>query len=291
MSFAHPNTGGAGSSDARSFAILTDVTKCIGCEECVVACKKLNQTGDQDAPWQWQGKATDLSSTRWTTIQSTREGRYVRVHCRHCLDPGCVAACPVGALQITAEGAVSYDATIFMGCRYCLMACPFRMTRYEWESPLPRVRKCILCYENLKAGSLDQPACTEICPTGATIFGGRDAMLAEARRRILAEPDKYINHIWGEHEVGGTSVLYVSDVDLVTAGWPASLGNDAVPDLAVKVLETVPMTFLTVGAAMAGIHWVVKRRQKLAAEAAASVQETDSQDVDIATPTDSEDKS
>ncbi len=254
----------------KSFAILTDVTKCIGCEECVAACKQTNRTGTEDAPWRWQGQATDLSSSRWTTIDRTPEGRFVRVHCRHCLDPGCAAACPVGALKVTSEGTVAYDPTICLGCRYCLVACPFRMTRYEWESTNPRVRKCILCYENIKNGDLDQPACTAECPTGATIFGEREVLLAEARRRIASQPGKYLEHIWGEHEVGGTSVIYISDVDLVTAGWPASLSEHPVPDLAVRVLNTVPVTFLTVGAAMAGIHWVIKRRQKLAAEAAAA---------------------
>jgi formate dehydrogenase iron-sulfur subunit len=249
-----------------SYAILTDVTKCIGCEDCVAACKLTHQTGDEDAPWAWQDKATDLSSTRWTTIQRTEEGRFVRIHCRHCLDPGCAAACPVGALKVTAEGAVDYDPTICMGCRYCMTACPFRMTRYEWESPTPRIRKCILCYEKVNSGEFQQPACTKSCPTGATIFGEREAMLAEARRRIKNGNGKYIDHIWGEHEVGGTSVIYISDVDLVTAGWPASLSEEPVPELAVKVLSTVPTTFLTVAAAMSGIHWVIKRRQKLAAE-------------------------
>jgi formate dehydrogenase iron-sulfur subunit len=251
-----------------SFAILTDVPKCIGCEECVAACKKANDTGETDAPWKWQGDATELSSTRWTTIAHT-QGRHVRVHCRHCLDPACAAACPVGALHTTAEGAVAYDASICMGCRYCMVACPFRMTRYEWDSPIPRVRKCILCHDAVKSGRLSQPACTAACPTGATLFGERDALLAEARKRIQARPDTYINHIWGEHEVGGTSVLYISDVELVSAGWPARLPDHAVPDLAKRVLGTVPTTFLTVGAAMAGIHWIVQRRDKRAAEAAA----------------------
>jgi len=277
------------SSATKSFAILTDVTKCIGCEECVLACKQANDTGLEDAPWQWQGEATDLSSTRWTTIDRTVEGRYVRVHCRHCLDPSCAAACPVGALKITAEGAVAYDPAICMGCRYCLVACPFRMTRYEWESPTPRVRKCILCYDKIKAHLLDQPACTAKCPTGATVFGERDALLVEAKRRIRSEPARYLHHVWGEHEVGGTSVLYISDVDLVTAGWPAGLGHHAEPYLAEQVLQTVPATFLAVGTAMVGIHWVVKRRQKLAAEAAAEVARTDSEQ-GIPEPPDNEEK-
>jgi len=142
------------------------------------------------------------------------------------------------------------------------------MTRYEWDSPMPRVRKCILCYDALTSGELDQPACTAACPTKATIFGEREALLAEARRRIEAAPEKYVNHIWGEEEVGGTSVLYVSDVELTAAAWPEGLPGHAVPELATNVLSTVPATFLTVGAAMAGIHWIVGRRDRLAAEAA-----------------------
>ena len=247
----------------KSIAILTDVTRCIGCEECVAACKKTNETGE-DAPYRWQGRATDVSSTRWTTITSTPEGRFVRVHCRHCLEPGCAAACPVGALKHTESGAVAYDASICMGCRYCMMACPFRLTRYEWDSPLPRVRKCILCYDKLTKGELEQPACTAACPEKATIFGSRDELMAEAHRRIRSSPGRYIDHVWGEKELGGTSVLYISDVDLAGAGWPEALRDEPVPALARSVLNTVPVTFVGVAAAMAGIHWLTERRQRVA---------------------------
>jgi len=257
-----------------SFAILTDVTRCIGCEECVLACKKVNHTGEEDAPWAWQQDPEALSATRWTTIATTPEGRYVRVHCRHCLDPACAAACPVGALHTTPEGAVVYNPTICMGCRYCMVACPFRMTRYGWESASPRVRKCILCYQRVKSGESDQPACTAACPRKATIFGERSKLLAEAHRRIEADPRRYIRHVWGEHEVGGTSVLYISDVDLAGAGWPQNLPGYEIPAYPEKVLHTVPWTFLTVGTVMAGVHWIIRRRQQLAAEQAGSAGQT-----------------
>jgi formate dehydrogenase iron-sulfur subunit len=262
-----------------SMAILTDVTRCIGCEECVAACRLTNGTGP-DAPYRWQRGATALSANRWTTIAAA-DDRFVRLQCRHCLDPSCAAACPVGALQRTPDGAVVYDPAICMGCRYCLVACPFGITRYEWSSPTPRVRKCIMCYHKIAAGELTQPACTAACPTEATIFGERSELLDEARRRIRDNPGKYVDHIWGEHEVGGTSVLYISDVDLAAAGWPETLDNVARPVLAREVLHTVPYTFLGVAAAMYGIHWTFERRNAVAAAERAdkaSSQESDGDD-------------
>lgn len=247
----------------NSMASLTDVTRCIGCEECVAACQATNQTGP-DAPFRWQQRAHDLSATRWTTLAAVDHGRFARVQCRHCLDPSCAAACPVGALQRSQEGPVIYDPEICMGCRYCMLACPFGMTRYEWSSPTPRVRKCIMCYERIAAGELEQPACTAACPTQATVFGEREALLVEARRRIDADPGLYIDHIWGETEVGGTSVLFISDVDLEAAGWPAGLDDVARPVLARQVLHTVPYTFVGVAALMYGVHWTYERRQEVA---------------------------
>jgi formate dehydrogenase iron-sulfur subunit len=138
------------------------------------------------------------------------------------------------------------------------------MTRYEWSSATPRVRKCILCYDKFKAGELAQPACTAACPTQATIFGEREALLAEARRRIAAQPGRYIDRVWGEHEVGGTSVLYISDVDLAEAGWPADLRNASYAALTQAALSTVPWTFAGVGTVAFGVSWVIDRRRRLA---------------------------
>jgi len=255
-------------------AILTDVTKCIGCEECVAACKKTNDTG-VDAPYRWQKDPSDLSSTRWTTMSRGPRGAFVREHCRHCLEPACAAACPVAALVKSDQGPVTYDPDICMGCRYCMMACPFSMTRYEWNSPFPRVRKCIMCYEKIISGELEETACTAACPTEATIYGDREELLEEAHRRIHDNPEKYINHVWGEHEVGGTSVLYLSNVDLHTAGWPSGLGKLARPELARNVLHTVPWTFVGVAATMFGIQWITDRRQKVAEAEGKPAEETD----------------
>jgi formate dehydrogenase iron-sulfur subunit len=247
----------------NQLAILTDVTRCTGCGECVEACRRINDTGP-DAPWAWQRHPEDVSSSRWTTLVRT-SGRSVRLHCRHCLDPACAAACPVGALERTASGAVTYDPSICMGCRYCMVACPFGLTRYEWESPTPRVRKCILCHDRIVSGELEQPACTAACPERATVFGTREALLDEAWSRIRRHPDRYVPHVWGQEEVGGTSVLYLSDVPLDEAGWPATLDDRARPPAAREVLHTVPYTFGGVVVVMAGIHWSLRRRQEVAA--------------------------
>ncbi len=250
------------------WAILTDVTRCIGCEECVAACRRTHDTG-VDAPYRWQGQPSQLSSTRWTTLAQLDDGGFARVQCRHCLDPSCAAACPVGALTKTPEGAVAYDATICMGCRYCMIACPFQVPKYEWDSPLPRVRKCVLCHELIMAGTLTQPACTGACPVEATVFGSRQELLAEARRRIAASPGRYVDHIWGEHEIGGTAVLTIAGARLEGAAWPASLDDQPRPWLARRVLHTVPMTFVGVAATMYGLQWTLDRRRKVAAAAAA----------------------
>ena len=240
-------------------AILTDVTKCIGCWQCVDACARVNGLGpDWRAP---QDLNDGLSARRWTSIVTPASGHYVRKQCRHCLEPACVSVCPVGALYKTPEGAVVYDSNKCMGCRYCMMACPYGIPRYQWDAAVPLVRKCTFCYDRLKANLL--PACVEICPKQATIFGEREALLAEAHRRLRAEPNKYIQRVYGEHEVGGTSVLYISDVPLDFLSYTSNLTEKPLPDLTWVAMASVPPVALGVMALMAGTYWVIKRRMQL----------------------------
>jgi formate dehydrogenase iron-sulfur subunit len=145
-----------------------------------------------------------------------------------------------------------------------MMACPYGIPRYDWDQPVPYIRKCILCYEKLEKG--EQPGCTAACPTGATIFGDRDELIAEGHRRIKAEPDKYLNRVWGEHEFGGTSVLYVSDIDLSFLTYRGQSGIEPLPETTALAMKSVPFAFVGMGAVMYGINWVVKRRMKLAEE-------------------------
>ena len=243
-------------------AILTDVTKCIGCLECVIACKQYNKL-DVDVPRNWH-RNDGLSARNWTSIIEKPGSHYVRKQCRHCLEPACVSACPVGALHETKEGAVVYDIGKCIGCRYCMIACPYGIPRYDWEKPAPYVQKCNLCYERIKQGQ--QPACISVCPTKATIFGDRDELLREAHRRIKENPGKYIDKVFGEFEVGGTSVLYISDIDLGFLSYPLTLGTKALPKTTAPAMESVPVTFVGVGILMGGLHWIVKRREKLQRE-------------------------
>lgn len=242
-----------------SVAILTDVTKCIGCLECVAGCKETNDL-PLDQPRHWQ-KNDGLSARNWTSILRPEEGHYVRKQCRHCLEPACAAACPVGALHQTEKGAVVYDGDKCLGCRYCMMACPYGIPRYDWDQPVPYVRKCILCYERLEKG--EQPGCTAACPTGATIFGERDELIAEGHRRIAEKPDLYINRVWGEHEFGGTSVLYVSDIDLGFLSYAGHPENKALPETTALAMKAVPFAFVGMGGVMYGINWIIKRRMQL----------------------------
>ncbi|MBN2382631.1 4Fe-4S dicluster domain-containing protein [bacterium] len=250
----------------KQMSILTDITRCIGCEKCVMACKELNETGP-DRFWPWQRSLTDLSASRWTTLIRKTGNRYVRQQCRHCLEPACVSACLVGALTLTSEGAVVYDPKVCMGCRYCMMACPYAIPRYSWADPVPYIHKCTLCHEQIMNGSIKEPACTRACPTQATIFGDREALLNEAHRRLKEQPERYpFQQVWGEHEIGGTSVLYLSDMDLSFLNWKPDLGTTPLPLKTWTTLKTVPYTFVAVGAAMFGIHKLIERRMELQAQ-------------------------
>jgi formate dehydrogenase iron-sulfur subunit len=240
-------------------AILTDVTKCDGCYQCVQACAQANGLGpDIPVP---RDAADGLSARRFTAVLEQPAGHYVRKHCRHCLDPACVSACPVGAMQKTPQGPVIYDSNRCMGCRYCMMACPYGIPRYQWDTLTPKICKCTLCYQGIKAGGL--PACVEACPQQATMFGERNELLAEAYRRLEAEPHRYIQQVYGEHEVGGCSVLYVSDVSLDFLWFQNNPGQQPLPELTWMAIKKVPPVAVGMMALMAGTYWIIERRMKL----------------------------
>lgn len=247
-----------------SMAILNDVTRCTGCERCVAACKEENQLA-KDVPRRWKQEIDALSSTRYTTVLRREKDRFVRQLCRHCLEPACVSACIVGALTKTVQGPVVYDPDRCMGCRYCMVACPYAIPRYDWEQPTPHVQKCTMCYPRLKEGR--QPACVEACPYEAALFGTREKLIAEARRRIEENPGRYLPEVFGETEIGGTSVLYISDIPLDFLAFKPELGDEPLPQLTWAALSKVPPLVVGMGGLMTGIWWVVNRRMRLADEA------------------------
>ncbi|MBI4547571.1 MAG: 4Fe-4S dicluster domain-containing protein [Ignavibacteriae bacterium] len=230
-------------------ALLIDLTMCIGCNACQEACKKENNLPE--------GEEKKLSATAYTTLEE-HDDVFVRRLCQQCIDPTCVSVCPVGAFTKTAEGPVLYDESKCIGCRYCIQACPFQVPRYEWNSTYPRVQKCRFCYDRIKQGL--QPACAEACPTGATKFGDRDDLIREAYERIKAEPEKYVDRIYGLQEVGGTSVLYLSSIPFERLGFKTQLETTALPLLTWNALSKIPTVVTVGGVLLYGIWWITNRR-------------------------------
>jgi formate dehydrogenase iron-sulfur subunit len=228
---------------ANDPALLIDLTKCVGCGKCAQACKTDNQLEwreDQPA----KGPNAALASSNWTVVRSEGrvgddgESRFVKQQCMHCLEPACVSACFVRALEKTESGAVVYDGDRCVGCRYCQMACPFSVPTFEWDETFGRISKCDFCVERTSKG--EPTACSEVCPRGALTFGKRDEMIAEAHRRIGAMPETYVPHIYGETEVGGTSVLYISDVDFELLGFRTTLPDTPLPEYTWEITRLIP---------------------------------------------------
>ena len=260
-----------------TIAVLYDANRCIGCRGCQVACKQWNEndelipeppyTWDKTVNWGSYENPPQLSARTWTKIRFTEldyNGKFhwvfTKLQCMHCEHPACVAACPVGALQKTPEGPVLYDDDKCFGCRYCMVACPFGIPTFEWDKPLPWIRKCTFCADRLDAGW--EPACVKTCPTDALQMGEREELIIEARERIDKNPQKYVDHIYGEKEVGGTSWLYLSPVPFEMLGLP-TLGSEPVTVDAERAMGAVPPVLLGVAAAMSGIYWLVKRRDRM----------------------------
>lgn len=244
-----------------SKAILFDSTQCIGCLECETACAKENGLPYDDEV----AKVKKTSDTKFTYVAVKTindEEKYMRTLCMHCVDATCVSVCPVKALIKSAEGPVVYDASKCMGCRYCMMACPFQIPKYEWSKAIPTVKKCIMCSERVAEGK--QTACAEVCPTGATLFGDRDQLLVEARKRIDENPLQYVNHIYGETEAGGTGVLMLSSIPFSDWGFPANLPNHSLPSITEGVLAHVPDVVTVGSAVLGGIYWITHRREIVA---------------------------
>ncbi|HXY48580.1 MAG TPA: 4Fe-4S dicluster domain-containing protein [Terriglobales bacterium] len=240
-----------------SKALLYDATICIGCKQCEKACAEHNQLPYDDAT-----AAEEAQSDHKFTVVLTQSDHFMRRLCMNCEDPACASVCPVGALHKTAAGPVLYQESRCMGCRYCMVACPFSVPKYEWGKLAPRVRKCTMCADRVLAGK--PTACAEVCPTGATKFGEREELIAEAQQRIRDNPGQYINHIYGVSEVGGTSVLLLSGVPFAQFGYKADLTRDPLPLYTYRVLARIPDFIPLGGMLLGGIWWITHRREEVA---------------------------
>lgn len=241
-----------------SKAILYDATLCIDCKLCEQACAERNKLPYNDAI-----AAEDKRSGHKLTVVLNKNGKFMRRLCMNCQDPSCVSVCPVAALQKSPAGPVTYDASRCIGCRYCMLACPFDAPKYEWNALLPRMRKCDMCADRVAAGK--PTACAEACPTGATKFGERDDLIAEAQQRLHDAPHQYVPHLYGLEEAGGTSVLLLSAVPFEEFRYRANIVRHPLPLLTYRVLSRIPDLVGLGGVFLGGIWWVTHRREEVAA--------------------------
>jgi formate dehydrogenase iron-sulfur subunit len=244
-----------------SKGVLVDLTKCIGCGWCQEACNRHNDLPVESIQdWNTKQDSLPLSARTWTVValteaevHGTPQRVFAKRQCMHCLHPACVSACPVSALEKIEGGAVVYDAARCIGCRYCMMACPFGIPKFEWDKSIPLIRKCTFCADRQEQGL--EPACTAACPAGALLFGERADLIAEAQARIQEEPDRYVNHIYGKDEVGGTSWMYLSPVPFEELGFP-TYGGQPVTGLSETVAECgTPAVALGVACLLSGLHY------------------------------------
>jgi formate dehydrogenase iron-sulfur subunit len=251
-----------------SYGVLVDLVRCTGCRSCQVACKAWNDNpGEVTLCLGCYYNPPDFSASTWSLMKYDEveyggdlHWVFTKRQCMHCLHPACASACPVQALHKLENGPVVYEANKCIGCRYCMVACPFHVPRIDFYEVLPVITKCSFCADRLSEGL--EPACAKGCPTDALMFGEREALITEARRRIAARPHKYVDHIYGEKEAGGTSWMYLSPVpfDRLGTAFP-TLDEEPVTEISENVaIFGTPTALLGVAGLLTGVYWITKRR-------------------------------
>lgn len=242
---------------AATLGLLFDARRCTGCGACALACRERNHLPKEEA----LDRIGERSFLGIAPVRTSAGVRFARRSCMHCAEPACVSACPVTALRRQPDGSVIYVAELCIGCRYCVFACPFDVPRYEWSAVSPSVRKCHLCWQHRTEHAGSATACAEVCPAGALAFGPRGRLLDEARARIAG--GGYQPEIYGEREVGGAGVLVLSDVPFSELGLPLLPRVNPLPGLTWNYLSRVPNVASGVAVGLAGIWWIIRRRQEL----------------------------
>ena len=243
---------------SEQYAMLQDTTRCIGCQACEVACNEKNGfPAPEKEPETENQRSTGTETLSVVNAHKTDKGIvFAKEQCMHCEQPACVSACLVNAMYKTDEGPVIWREDKCMGCRYCMVACPFDVPKFEYGSLNPKIRKCVMCFDRLGEGKV--PACAEACPQEAILFGRRGELLDIARKRISNHPSEYVRDIYGEHEVGGTNVLYLAGVPFEQLGFRTDLGTTPYPEYTKTFLYSVPLALLLGPAFMLGLRQATK---------------------------------
>ncbi len=262
--------------------MLTDTTRCIGCRRCEAACNKANKlpeakTSFEDTTVFEEKRKPYVADVQSYTAVNRYEGEdgkpvYRKLQCMHCDEPACVSACPVAAMKKSKEGPVVWDEKLCIGCRYCITACPFYVPAFEYSSAFePKIQKCFMCYQRIKDGLI--PACAEACPVEAITFGKRKDLIKMAKQRIWGEPDKYIDHVYGEEEAGGTGWMYISGVPFEKLGFPENIGITSYPKLTKDFLSMVNLTLVSWPALLGGFYLAAHQKPHDAHKREESVKE------------------
>ena len=244
-----------------SNGVLIDTTKCVGCQQCQVACQQAhNLPADKTQRALCAVSPSVVKVVNVSTDPTQPTPKPVKWQCMNCVNPSCVAACTVGALQKRPDGPVVYDSSRCIGCRYCMYACPFGVPTFEWDKQFSLIVKCDGCAERRDQGK--PPACVEACPAKALTYGNRNELLTMANQRIYEGNGNYVEHIYGEHEVGGTTMLYLSSVPFEQLGFP-TLPEVAPAEINATIMHSTPTIAVGVALALSGMYWLIKRRDQL----------------------------
>jgi Fe-S-cluster-containing dehydrogenase component len=271
----------------EAMGMLYDTTLCIGCKACVVACREANELEPDTSLDGLYQAPLDLNGKTKNVIKLYKQGDrvcFMKAQCMHCVDPACAAACMIEALRKDeTTGIVGYDPQYCVGCRYCQVSCPFNVPKFEFDKAIPKIVKCELCRHRVGDAKLEMgggfsrysrghgPACCEVCPRGAVIYGKRDELLAEAKRRLAANSG-YVPKVYGETEAGGTQVLYLSHVPFETLGLP-TYGPQGVPHTARTIQEGVYQGFIAPVVLYGALGAVMLRNRRREAGAAVAGKE------------------
>jgi formate dehydrogenase iron-sulfur subunit len=250
-----------GNNEIEFRGVLYDSTRCKGCRGCEFDCSEANNLPEPTLPKDTPPiRKTDITRRTVVNTYETSKGTvHVKVQCMHCNEPACSAACLTQAMHKTRVGPVIWRGEKCMGCRYCMVSCPFDIPKFEYHSANPKIEKCDMCFNRLKTGEI--PACAQNCPNDALMYGKRRDLIKEAHKRIVENPGLYVDQVYGEREAGGTGWLYLSPVPFHELGFKTSLQKASYPALTKGFLYSVPSVFVLLPALLLGIQQATKTNQ------------------------------